>query len=111
MILINNYPLLGVNKGRMLVVHSDTQQSDTELARVLVHDAGHKLDDECWTIKEVRSSNGENPSYQLTKTMSRNSDKHLVSLIERDASTFWVDVSSDKPDFLWQIRPQIGSCT
>ena len=93
--------------GRILVVHGDTQEGHTELARALVHSADHRLDDECWTIEEIPSSNGENPSYQLTKTMSRHSDKHLVSLIERDASTFWVDVSSDDPDVLWQILPQI----
>ena len=49
----------------MLVAHSDKR--DNGDARVLVHDAGWRLDDECWIIKGVKE-NGVTVGYTFMKS-------------------------------------------
>lgn len=48
------------------MVHSSTN-SETQDGRALVHEADHRLDDECWKINKIQKNGVE--GYTITKAM------------------------------------------
>ncbi|XP_063686462.1 uncharacterized protein LOC134820171 [Bolinopsis microptera] len=78
--------------GKMLVVHSDKQSNGD--ARALVHRTPHgNGDDECWIIETVTVVGGV--GYRFKKSQGRSRDTYLVSRIQRESGSYWVDVTSD----------------
>ncbi|XP_063689160.1 uncharacterized protein LOC134822176 [Bolinopsis microptera] len=93
--------LHGVNKGRMLVAHSDNRANGD--GRVLVHSADHREGDECWVIQGVRRQ-GVSVGYTIVKSTERHRGKYLIASEVRDDDTFWVDVTDNvQVESLWQI--------
>ncbi|XP_063688735.1 uncharacterized protein LOC134821851 [Bolinopsis microptera] len=109
----------GPGSGKMLVVHSDKQSNGD--ARAMVHRAAPNVDlsflssylvrkDECWSIETVSVVGGV--GYRFKKSQGRSRDTYLVSRIQRQNGSYWVDVTSDmSAPILWQIDGSASSST
>lgn len=85
----------GRNSGQVLTAHSDSRGSDV---RVLVHTAGHSLDDECWNFEKVATN-----TYKIYKILGRNQGMNLVADVGRDATSYWADVSNSGDHVTWRV--------
>ena len=85
------------NAGMVLTAHSDSYGTSK---RVLVHSAGHNIDDECWGFRKVP---GYITAYRISKQLGGNQGMELVASRSRNSHSYWADVTARNGDD-WRLE-------